>query len=85
MVADDDRVTTLPKQYWWQAIAFYGLIAIGYPLLYIFAEHGTMTDPTGRVWRAHDFRETSAIMSLYTMFVAVDVSSVKLLQKRESD
>jgi hypothetical protein len=31
------------------------------------------------------FRETSAMVSIYTMFFAVAVSSIKLLQRRESE
>lgn len=80
-----ERAAGIPKPYWWQAIVFYGLIAIGYPLTYLVAEPGTMTDATGKVWSVMDFRETSAMVSLYTMFFAVAVSSVKLIQKREAD
>jgi len=80
-----EHTDALPSQYSWQAITFYALIAIGYPLVYFFsADPGTMQDATGKLWAIHDFRETSAMVSLYTMFFAVAVSSIKLLQKRES-
>jgi uncharacterized membrane protein len=83
----DESATVLPKQYWWQAITFYGFIAISYPLLFLAGDPSTqtMTDANKIVWRVQDFRETSAIVSIYTMFFAVAVSSIKLLQKREND
>ncbi len=75
----------LPKAYWWQAIAFYALIGLGYLLLFLVAEHRMMTDQRGVAWRVHDFRETSALMYIYTMFFAVVIASVKLFQKREPE
>lgn len=79
----DDRADALPNPYWWQAITFYGLIAIGYPLVYFFpgGDPLTMTDATKKIWAVHDFRETSAMVSLYTMFFAIAVSSIRLLQR----
>jgi uncharacterized membrane protein len=83
--SDAERVDALPSQYSWQCIAFYGLIALGYPLIYFFTvdSANTMTDAMGKAWSVHDFRETSAMVSLYTMFFAVAMSSVKLLQRRQ--
>jgi putative membrane protein len=81
----EERTNVLPTPYWWQAITFYGLIGIGYPLLYFVAQPGTMTDATGKVWSVLDFRETSAMVSIYTMFFAVAVASIRLCQKRQNE
>lgn len=78
----DESDPPLAARYWWQAITFYGLIAVQFPLDFLVAEPGTMVDKTGTVWIIRDFRETAAIASLCTMFFAVAVASVKLLQER---
>ena len=81
----DDAPASEGGTYPLQAVLFYALIAIGFPLEYLVAKAGEMMkDERGVSWSVRDFRETAAIVSIYTMFFAVSLCLIKLAQRKHA-
>ncbi len=65
------------KVYWYEAAAFWGVMALQFPLILIMS-HGSavVTDTGGWAWRSGDIIQAAAIISVYTMLAAAATSAL---------
>jgi uncharacterized membrane protein len=57
-----------PGRGWWlQAVVFWTLIALQFPLLYALVPDRLVHDPSGAAWQASALLESMAIVSVFTM------------------
>ena len=71
----------LPRIRSFQAILFYGLIAVGYLLYSLMGNmSGTVTDPAGIVWRLQDIYTVTGLIASFTMGAFTILGLVKLLE-----
>ena len=75
----------LSKSHWYQASAFYGLMALDFGAGYLSGLGGAVTDATGKVWQMRDLLETAAIMGLFVMLPFAIASFVKVLLRDRPD
>jgi len=69
------------RQHSLQAVLFYGLIAAGYLLNSVTMNTtGTVTDPSGMVWRLQDIYAVTGLIALFTMGTLTILGLVKLLE-----
>jgi uncharacterized membrane protein len=60
-------VPALPTSHWYQAPAFYGVMALDFVAAYAGQPNAPIPDATGKVWQAGDLFATGAIMGLFVM------------------
>jgi uncharacterized membrane protein len=70
--------TGQPRTYWYQAVLFFLVIAVGYPAAYLGGGNHQVTDATGAIWRTGDIYETAAIVSIYTLLFVTVLSFLKI-------
>jgi putative membrane protein len=70
--------TGQPKTYWYQAVVFFFVVAVGYPAAYFGGRNHLVTDATGATWRTRDIYETAAIVSIYTLLFVSVLSFLKI-------
>ncbi len=62
----------MPQSYWYQAVLLYLVIGLGFIASFLAGMPGNSVDVTGVVWSQQAIRESSVILSLYTMcFVSI--------------
>jgi uncharacterized membrane protein len=76
--------TTLPKEYYAQAITTYAITGSAFILNYLSAKNRAVTDATGAVWQTINIYEAAAIISLFTMIFIAALTAVRLAQQRAS-
>lgn len=74
----------MSQSYWYQAVLFYFVIGLGYIASYLAGKPGTTVDATGAVWSLQGIRESSVILSLYTM-CSVSVLALLRINKDKQD
>jgi putative membrane protein len=72
------------NRYWLQAVVFWILIALQFPLVRALAPDVIVTDPTGAAWRARDLLETMALASFFTMVFTAVLCLFLLDQRRRA-
>jgi putative membrane protein len=76
-----EKVQTLPRSYYVQAIVMYAMIGLAFVLVYLVGSGNKLvTDAAGVVWQTRSITESSAIVSIYTMIFAAALATVKLFQ-----
>jgi putative membrane protein len=71
------------RSYWLQASVFFAVMAMDFPALHYATQSVAVTDATGKIWQTGDIFETSAIVSLFTMWPIAVASFAVLLLRRE--
>lgn len=66
------------KSYFTQAVLFYLVIGLGFIASYLVETSGIVVDVTGTAWNRLDIRETSVIVSLFTMCFVSLLALIKL-------
>jgi uncharacterized membrane protein len=69
-----------PRTYWYQAVLFFFVIAVGYPAAYLGGRNVPVTDASGAVWHTRDIYETAAIVSIYTLLFVSVLSFLKIVR-----
>jgi uncharacterized membrane protein len=67
-----------PKPFWYQAVAAYGIIALGRVMLAFVGENVQVTDPTGTTWMTGDIYDTQALVTIFTMVFIVVLSAIRI-------
>ena len=74
----------VPDSHWFQAAAFFLVMALDFPAGYLGITSSAVTDATGKVWQTGDIVETSAIVSLFTMMPFAVASFLTLMLRRKT-
>jgi hypothetical protein len=70
-----------PKTFWYQALAAYGIIALGRVALAFVGKNVQVTDPTGRTWMTGDIYDTQALVTIFTMVFIVVLSAIRITRR----
>lgn len=66
------------RGFWAMPVIIYGVTAVSYIAVYLFAQHSTVVDATGRSWTTAGISETSVTVMLFTMLFATFLAAVRL-------
>lgn len=83
--------TTMPTprpnlSYWYEAAAFWAIIGLQYPVLWLANPVSrVVTDTGGWAWRSGDVLQAAVIMSIYTMLAAAVTSALVVTLRDRSD
>lgn len=75
--ADLTHEVALKPSYWYEASAFWALISLQYPLLWLANPISQVVKDTGNwAWRSGDILQAAVIMSIYTMLAAAAMGTL---------
>jgi putative membrane protein len=72
-----------PKAFWYQAVAAYGIIALGRVVPAFFGKNVQVTDPSGTTWMTGDLYDTGALVTIFTMGFIVVLSAIRIARDEE--
>ena len=75
------QVTAVSKEYWLQAVVFYGVIALRTPLSMLTqTTNATIADAAGVLWRTQDIYVVSGLVTIFTMIAFTVLSLMKIAE-----
>lgn len=77
--------SALPRAYWLQAVVYWLLIGLQFPLLALIVPAVTLTDPAGQVWHARDLFASMALVSCFTMIFTALLAWMLLVRDAARD
>ena len=75
------QVQAVSREYWLQAVAFYGVIALRTPLSMLTqTTNATIADAAGVLWRTQDIYVVTGLVWIFTMFAFTVLSLMKIAE-----
>ncbi len=75
------QVQPVSREYWLQAVVFYGVTALGITLnIMTQTTNAIIADATGVLWRAQDIYVVSGLVSIFTMMAFTVLSLMKIAE-----
>lgn len=66
------------KAFWYQAVAAYGILALGRVVPAFVGKNVQVTDPAGTTWMTGDVYDTQALVTIFTMVFIVVLSAIRI-------
>lgn len=73
-----------PRAYWFQAVAAYGILALGRVVPAFVGRNVQVIDQTGKPWMTGDIYDTQALVTIFTMGFIVVLCAIRIARDERS-